>query len=116
MASEITVFFNARCSKCRQARDLLLEAGASFELIEYLESPPSRSDLERILSLLGTDDPRVILRSKEALYQELGLGDANRDTQLDAITEHPGLLERPIVIRGERAVVARPPEKLLDLL
>ena len=66
--------------------------------------------------MLGTDDPRAIVRTGEAVYKELNLGDADRDVLLDAMVANPILIERPIVIRGGRAVVARPPEKLLDLL
>jgi arsenate reductase len=66
--------------------------------------------------MLGSDDPRAVMRTGEALYQELGLSSADRETLLDAMVAHPILIERPIVIRGDRAVVARPPEKVLDLL
>jgi arsenate reductase len=110
------MFFNPRCSKCRTARGLLAERGVQAELIEYLERAPSRADLERVLALLGTDDPRTITRTGEDLYAELGLEGAGRDTLLEALVAHPLLIERPIVIVGDRAVVARPPERLLDLL
>jgi arsenate reductase len=69
-----------------------------------------------VLTLLGTDDPRVLVRDGEPEYAELDLQNADRDRLLDALTEHPALLQRPVVIRGERAVVARPAEKVLDLL
>ena len=68
------------------------------------------------MTLLGIDDPRQMMRTGESVYSELGLADADRERLLEAITEHPILLERPIVIVGDRAVIARPPEKLLDLL
>jgi arsenate reductase len=84
--------------------------------VRYLDSAPSRSELENVLRLLGTDDPGAIVRTGEPLYEELGLDEARRDQLLDAMVGHPILIERPIVIRGERAVVARPPERLLELL
>jgi arsenate reductase (glutaredoxin) len=82
----------------------------------YLETPPSRAEIERVLAQLGTDDPRALVRTGEPVYRELGLADADRDRLLDALAEHPQLIERPVVIRGDRAVVARPPERLLALL
>lgn len=110
------MLFNPNCSKCRGARDLLAERGVDAEYVEYLEEPPSREDLERYMQLLGIDDPREMMRTGEGIYGELGLAGADRDVLLDAIVENPILLERPIVIVGNRAVIARPPERLLDLL
>ena len=86
------------------------------DYFQYLEEAPSRADIERVMRLAGIDDPRAMMRPGEELYQELGLADADRETLIDAMAAHPILIERPIVIRGERAVVARPPERLLDLL
>ena len=114
--AEVCVFFNPGCSKCRGARDLLEEHGVEAEYYRYLDERPDRAELERVLGLLGTDDPREMMRTGEAVYAELGLADADRDRLLDAMAEHPILIERPIVITGGRAVIARPPEKLLDLL
>jgi arsenate reductase len=84
--------------------------------VHYLDDPPSPQELERVLALLGTADPRAMMRTAEPLYHELGLADASDAALLDAMAEHPVLIERPIVIRGDRAVVARPPEVLLALL
>ena len=113
---DVTIWTNPRCSKSRGAEALLAERGITPKAVRYLDEPPSREELERVLALLGTDDPRVLLRSGEPEYAELRLADADRDTVLDALAQHPRLIERPVVIRGDRAVVARPPEKLLDLL
>ena len=111
-----TVWFNPNCSKCRGARDLLADRGVEADYVRYLEDAPTRDELERVMKLLGTDDPRSMMRTGEAVYTELGLAEAGRDALLDAMVAHPILIERPIVIRGDRAVIARPPEKLLDLL
>jgi arsenate reductase len=86
------------------------------EIVRYLDEPPTIADLRRLMKLLGIDDPRAMMRTGEDAYKELQLGDADGDTLLRAITEHPILLERPIVVRGDRAVIARPPERLLELL
>jgi arsenate reductase len=113
---DVTVLYNPRCSKCRQARDLLAERGVEAELVQYLSDTPSRAEIERICGLLGLDDPRGMMRTGEPVYRELGLRDADRDRLLDAMAAHPILIERPIVVRGDRAVVARPAERLLELL
>jgi arsenate reductase (glutaredoxin) len=112
----VTIWTNPRCSKSRGAEQLLAERGVLLRRVQYLDSPPSRAELEDVLVKLGTPDPRVLVRTGEALYTDLGLADAGRDALLDALAAHPQLIERPVVIAGDRAVVARPPEKLLELL
>lgn len=114
--NDLTMWFNPSCSKCRGAKDILDEQGVACEIVRYLDDTPTRAEIERVLSMLGADDPRMMMRTGEAVYKELGLADADRDALLDAMVEHPMLIERPIVIRGGRAVIARPPEKLLELL
>jgi arsenate reductase len=116
MSDEVTVLFNPSCSKCRGARDILEERGVEATYVRYLEDAPSRAELERVMGLLGSDDPRAMMRTGEPVYRELGLAHADRDALLDAMVAHPILIERPIVIRGDRAVIARPPERLLELL
>ena len=113
---DVLVYFNPSCSKCRGARDLLSERGVEAEYFRYLDEAPSRAELERVMGLLGIDDPRQMMRTGEPVYQELGLAAADRDRLLEAMVANSILIERPIVIRGKRAVIARPPEKLLDLL
>lgn len=113
---DTTVWFNPSCSKCRGARDLLGDHGVDATYVQYLEDTPPREELERVLGLLGAEDPREMMRTGEAVYRELDLDSADRDALLDAMVEHPILIERPIVIRGDRAVIGRPPERLLELL
>lgn len=116
MSEPVVVWHNARCSKSRGACALLEEQGVAAEVVRYLDEPPSRDELEHVLTLLGGDDPRTMMRTGEPVYRELHLAQAGRDALLDAMVEHPILIERPIVIHGDRAVIARPPERLLDLL
>lgn len=120
MAEEdTTVWFNPSCSKCRGTRDLLATHGVEAEYVEYLQDTPSRDELVRVAALLGcADDPRPMMRTGEKVYGELGLGDAGvtADQRFDAMVAHPILIERPIVVRGDRAVIGRPPEKVLELL
>jgi arsenate reductase len=117
MADETcTVLFNPRCSKCRQARDLLADRGVDADLVHYLDDTPSRDEIVRIYRLLGLDDPRQMMRKGERVYRELGLADAGDEALFDAMAAHPILIERPVVIVGDRAVIARPPERLLELI
>ena len=113
---ELTVYFNPSCSKCRTARGILAELGIEAEYVEYLKRAPTRGELERLMRLLGIDEPRAMMRTGEPVYAELRLESAGRDELLDAMARHPILIERPIVIRGDRAVIARPPERVLELL
>ncbi len=116
MDEDVTVWFNPACSKCRGARDLLSERGVEANYLRYLEEAPGRDQLEEVLKLLGTNDPRAIIRTGEAVYTELGLDSAGRDELLEAMAAHPILIERPIAIAGGRAVIGRPPERVLELL
>ena len=113
---DLKVWFNPNCSKCRTVQGILSERGIEADYVRYLDQAPSRDEIEAVLTRLGTDDPRTIMRTGEAVYMELGLAGADRDTLLDAMVANPILIERPIVIRGDRAVVGRPPENVLDLL
>lgn len=116
MSDSVTVWHNARCSKSRGACALLDERGVDAVVVRYLDDPPSRAQIAQVMALLGIDDPRAMMRTNEPVYRDLGLADADRQTLLDAMAEHPILIERPIVIRGDRAVIARPPARLLELL
>jgi arsenate reductase (glutaredoxin) len=114
--ADVTVWFNAKCSKCRTTQGILQERGVDADYVRYLEQAPSREELERVLAMLGADDPRAIARTGEPEWKELGLDGASSDEILDAMITHPILIERPIVIRGDRAVIGRPPENVLELL
>lgn len=110
------VYFNPSCSKCRTVQGILVEHGVEAEYVRYLEQAPSRDQLVEVMELLGLDDPRGMMRTGEAVYEALGLAEADSDRLLDAMAAHPVLIERPIVVRGGRAVIARPAERVLELL
>jgi arsenate reductase (glutaredoxin) len=114
---DITIYHNPRCSKSRAALALLQQQPCKLSIVDYQKNPPSKSQLESILKLLGIPT-RALLRKKETLYQELDLSDKTlTDQQLIAfMTEHPKLIERPIIIGKDSAIVARPPELVLDFL
>jgi arsenate reductase len=110
------LYVNYECSKCRSALAILDKRGVEAVHVRYLEAPPTAADLRRLMTMLGIDDPRQMMRTGEAVYAELGLDDATPDQLLEAVTDHPILLERPIFVVGDQAVIARPPERLLELL
>ena len=113
---EPTVYFNPSCSKCRTVQGILSERGMEATYVRYLEQAPTREELQRVMGLLGIDDPRKMMRTGEPVYAELGLGSAGPDELLDAMVANPILNERPIVIQGGRAVIARPAERVFELL
>lgn len=107
---------NPRCSKSRAALEIVREAGVELPVREYLRAPLSVDELRGIVTMLGVR-PIDIVRRGEAEYKALGLSDATADDDvLRAMAEHPILIERPIVVRGGRAVVARPPETVREIL
>jgi arsenate reductase (glutaredoxin) len=112
----LIAWIHPRCSKSRGLLQLLEEAGQQALQREYMNDPPSVAELEAALEMLGESDPRVLIRTKETLYSELGLAEADRAGLLTALAAHPILLERPILFVGERAIIARPPELALPLL
>ena len=114
--TETRVYFNPGCSKCRTVEGMLKEHDIDADYVRYLDQPPDRIELEGLMLLLGINDPRQMMRTTEPVYAELNLDSADRDTLLGAITKHPVLLERPILVRGKRAVIARPAERALELL
>ena len=117
MGEKITIYHNPRCSKSRETLKLLEAQGIEPEVVEYLKTPPDEKTLKALLKKLGIG-PRELLRRREKEYKALGLDDPNLDDEalIRAMVEHPRLIERPIVVRGRRAVIGRPPEKVLELL
>lgn len=111
-----TVYFNPSCSTCRTVQGLLEERGVDARLVRYLDQAPTKGELEQVMELLGLEDPRQMMRPSEPVYSELGLAEATPHQLLEAMTEHPILIQRPIVILGDRAVIARPPERVLEFL
>lgn len=112
-----TLYHNPRCSKSRQALQLLEERGIQFQIRQYLETPLNREELASLLLQLGKT-PRELMRTSEDLYKDLGLANPSlsEENLLAALVEHPRLIERPILSNGQRAVIGRPPENLLVLL
>ncbi len=111
-----TIWHNPKCSKSREALKLLEEKGDDYTVVKYLEETPSRSEIEALLKKLGIS-ARELMRTKEELYKELGLAEVEEEAKLiDALAQHPRLIERPILIEGNRAVIGRPVEKVIEFL
>ncbi|QDT32256.1 arsenate reductase (glutaredoxin) [Thalassoglobus polymorphus] len=111
------IYHNPRCSKSRQTLKLIEEAGIEPEVVEYLKTPPSAEELDRIMTMLDLE-PEDLMRKKEPIYKELGLAgkSLSRTETIQTMVDNPKLIERPIVVKGKQAVVGRPPENVNKLL
>jgi arsenate reductase len=116
--AELTVFYNGACSKCRGAVGLLDERGVGYGLVEYLVAPPNRDALEALVRKL-VDPVKDLVRTDDAAFTGLGLDAADYTTAeavIDLLLEHPEVMQRPVVVKGDRAIIARPPERVEELL
>jgi arsenate reductase len=113
----ITIYHNPRCSKSRQTLSLLHDKGIEPTVVEYLKTPPDAATLNTILKQLGME-PRDLMRKKETEYKALKLDDPalSREALIQAMVDHPKLMERPIVIANQKAALGRPPENVLEIL
>lgn len=114
----ITIYHNPRCSKSRQTLELLNDNHCETTIVEYLHTPPDADTLRHVLQLLGIT-PRQLLRTGEDEYKALGLADPSLEDEaiIQAMVNHPRLIERPIVVvDNQRAVIGRPPERVLEIL
>jgi arsenate reductase len=113
----VTIYHNPRCSKSRDTLKLIQEKGLEPNVIEYLKTPPDKKTLQQVIRQLGIT-PRELLRKNETEYKQAGLDDLTLtdDDVISAMVEHPKLIERPIVIHNGKAIIGRPPVKVLDLL
>ena len=112
----IEVYHNPRCRKSREAVKLLEEKGVDFTIREYLKNPPTQEELKKVLAKLNLK-PTDIIRKNEAEYKENFKGkDFTDEEWIKILTEHPKLIERPVVITDKKAVIGRPPEKVLEIV
>jgi len=116
--SDVTVFHNQACSKSRGALEILEERGISPEVVRYLDTPPDRETIERILDAIP-DEPQALVRTDDAKFKALGIPKRDVTTRaqvVEVLLVHPEVMQRPVVFVGDRAVIARPSEKVLELL
>jgi arsenate reductase len=112
----LLVYHNPSCSKSRGALDILADQGVDHDVVEYLRAPPDRPTLERIVDAVDASPAELVRHDKR--FEELGLSASDYTTRevIELLLEHPELMQRPVIFRGERAVIARPSEKVLELL
>lgn len=118
MTDNIKIYHNPRCSKSRETLNLLETRGITPTVVEYLKTPPSVADIKKLLKMLNFNDARQLMRTKEDLYKELKLSDdsLSQEQLIKAMHDNPKLIERPIVVNGDKAKLGRPPEQVLDIL
>jgi arsenate reductase (glutaredoxin) len=115
MAAKATIYHNPRCTTSRKTLELLRDNGFEPTIVEYLKTPPSRGELVKMIRAAGID-VRAAVRKREALYAELNLADAGDDELLDAMAEHPILIERPFVVTPKGTRLARPVDTVREIL
>lgn len=112
----LVIWHNPRCSKSRQTLAVLKEKGLSPDIRLYQENAPTADEITAALDMLGLDDPRALMRKGEAEYKDQGLADKSGRALVEAMAATPKLIERPVVINGNKAALGRPPESVLDIL
>jgi arsenate reductase len=113
---EVKIWHNPKCSKSREAMEILQDNNCEAEVVKYLEEKPDAKKIKAILKMLGIK-PRELMRTKEDIYKELNLNSEKSDEALiEAMAKHPKLIERPIIIKGERAIIGRPTERIAEFL
>ena len=117
MRQKTTIYHNPQCSKSRATMELLIERGEPLNIVQYLNTPPDRKTLERVLRLLNLE-PRELMRQGETIYKQLNLADdsLSREELMRAMLTHPILIERPIVIKNGKAAIGRPLEAVINIL
>ncbi|RDV16410.1 arsenate reductase (glutaredoxin) [Pontibacter diazotrophicus] len=112
----LKIYHNNRCSKSRQTLELIKDSGQEVEIVEYLKTPPNAAGLQDVLQKLNMK-PEQLLRKNEAIYKEAYKGKTMTDQEwIQAMVENPVLIERPIVVKEDKAVLGRPPENVQELL
>jgi arsenate reductase (glutaredoxin) len=114
--NETVIYHNPRCGKSRSALELLRERGVEPRVIEYLKTPPTREELLSVVEKLGVPAEELVRKGEEVFKTQFAGKQLSEAQWLDAMAAHPILIERPVIVRGARAVIGRPPEKALELL
>lgn len=109
------IYHNPRCSKSRQTLELILQAGQEVEIIDYLNHPPSEKELTTIIKLLGINAEDLVRKNEDAYKEKFKGKKITQQEWVKILIEHPKLIERPIVVKGDKAIIGRPPEKVLEL-
>lgn len=113
---DVTIYHNVRCSKSRASCELVASRGVKATIVEYLKTPPNKEELRGILKKLGMKPGELVRRGEDAFKEHFANKTLSDDEWLDALVAYPILIERPIVVKGNRAVIGRPTEKVLELI
>lgn len=118
MTDAVTIYHNPRCSKSRETLSLLKANGVEPQVVLYLDTPADAASIQSLLTMLGMSSARELMRQKEDLYKSLNLGDSqlSEDALIQALVDHPKLMERPIVVAKGQARIGRPPEQVLEIV
>lgn len=118
MTDSVTIYHNPRCSKSRETLSLLKDNGIDPDVVLYLETPPDAATMRKLLTMLGMNSARELMRQKEELYKELNLSGSqlSEEDLIQAMVDNPKLIERPIVVSNGQARIGRPPEQVLDIV
>ncbi|AUO63408.1 MULTISPECIES: arsenate reductase (glutaredoxin) [Citrobacter] len=118
MSKAVKIYHNPRCSKSRETLNLLQSHGVEPEVVLYLDTPADAATLRQLLKMLGMESARELMRRKEELYASLNLADSSLSEEelIQAMVEHPKLMERPIVVANGQARIGRPPEQVLEII
>ena len=115
--SKIVIWHNPRCSKSREAVAISEELKIESDIVKYLDATPSKEELKKVLKMLGFSSAREWMRTKEDIYKELNLKEENNEEKLlNAMVENPKLIERPVIIKGDRAIIGRPTSIIAEFI
>lgn len=113
---DLIIYHNGECSKSKGALEILIEQGVPHTVRWYLADPLSRAELQVLLAKLGMQPSQLVRRNEDLYRQQYEHADVSEEEWLTILTEHPGLIERPIIERGDKAIVARPPERVFEIV
>ena len=110
------IYHNPRCSKSRNTLNIITEKGADVTVVEYLKNPPTKSELKDLLKKLNIPAKDLVRKGEQAFKDNYKGKELSEDEWIEAMIKYPKLIERPIVVNGDKAVIGRPPEKVLEIL
>ena len=112
----LKIYHNTRCSKSREACSILSEKGIKSEIIEYLKTPPSQKEIKELLKMLGMKAEEIVRKGEPLFKEKFAAKKLTEEQWIKILSENPILIERPIIVKGDKAIIGRPPEKVLELI
>jgi len=112
----VKIYHNVRCTKSREACSIVAEKGIKAEIVEYLKTPPSQKEIQELLKLLGLKAEEIVRKGEEIYKKNYKGKNISEKEWIKILAEHPILIERPIIVNGKKAVIGRPPERVLEII